>query len=316
MSLPIPVNIAQSKHTTKPGVYTMGKKHYESVDWLGNVRVTYTDKKSWQQNKFALNVSSSQDYYPFGSVMEGRDFEITNYRFGFNAMEKDDEIMGNGNSYDFSNRIYDSRLGRWLITDAYASKYPSLSPYNFGANNPITNIDIAGDSIWVTIKTQQIGDKIIITRTIHTTIAVLNTSDDVHDMEKVTEAIRAGLVNSLTMYDVGGAGPNAVINYRADVQVRAVTDMGQVDPTEHLMVIVDDVTYDEGLFSNTVGVAIMYGQIAYIETTSLLNDRDFDDMIRTAIHEWGHNAGLGHQFDDPKNYMSYSLQEMNFLQIS
>ncbi|GIV28862.1 MAG: hypothetical protein KatS3mg027_2676 [Bacteroidia bacterium] len=54
MSLPIPVNIAQSKNTTKPGVYTMGKKHYETTDRLGNVRVTYTDKKSWQQNKFAL----------------------------------------------------------------------------------------------------------------------------------------------------------------------------------------------------------------------------------------------------------------------
>ncbi|GIV45126.1 MAG: hypothetical protein KatS3mg035_2249 [Bacteroidia bacterium] len=67
MSLPIPVNIAQSKNTPKPSVYTMGKKHYESTDWLGNVRVTYTDKKSWQQNKFALSVSSTQDYYPFGA---------------------------------------------------------------------------------------------------------------------------------------------------------------------------------------------------------------------------------------------------------
>ncbi|GIV42845.1 MAG: hypothetical protein KatS3mg034_2155 [Vicingaceae bacterium] len=62
MSLPIPVNIAQSKNTTKPSVYTMSKKHYESVDWLGNVRVTYTDKKSWNNGKFSLNVSSSQDY--------------------------------------------------------------------------------------------------------------------------------------------------------------------------------------------------------------------------------------------------------------
>ncbi len=59
MSLPNPLNIAQSKNTTKPSVYTMGKKHYESVDRLGNVRVTYTDKKSWNNGKFALNVSSS-----------------------------------------------------------------------------------------------------------------------------------------------------------------------------------------------------------------------------------------------------------------
>ncbi len=31
------------------------------------------------------------------------------YRYGFNGMEKDDEISGSGNSYDFGARTYDPR---------------------------------------------------------------------------------------------------------------------------------------------------------------------------------------------------------------
>jgi RHS repeat-associated protein len=66
------------------------------------------------------------------------------YRFGFNGQEKDNEIKGTGNSLDFGARIYDSRLGRWLSLDPLQKKYPSLSPYNFCANNPIIYVDADG----------------------------------------------------------------------------------------------------------------------------------------------------------------------------
>jgi RHS repeat-associated protein len=66
------------------------------------------------------------------------------YRYGFNSMEKDNEINVNGGSYDFGARIYDSRLGRWLSLDPLMEDYPDLSPYNFCANNPILLIDIDG----------------------------------------------------------------------------------------------------------------------------------------------------------------------------
>jgi len=63
------------------------------------------------------------------------------YRFAFNGKEKDDEIKGAGNSYDYGMRMYDSRLGRWLSTDPLQKKYANLSSYQFCANNPIMFVD-------------------------------------------------------------------------------------------------------------------------------------------------------------------------------
>ncbi|GIV45112.1 MAG: hypothetical protein KatS3mg035_2235 [Bacteroidia bacterium] len=149
-----PMTVTASKPPAKTSIYPLGKKHYESTDRLGNVRVTYTDKKSWNNGKFSLNVSSSLDYYPFGSVMEGRDLEITNYRFGFQGQEGDDEIKGIGNSYDFRARIYDTRLGRWLAVDPQQAKYPGYSPYHFGYCDPIIVIDPNGEENIVVVGNQ------------------------------------------------------------------------------------------------------------------------------------------------------------------
>lgn len=67
------------------------------------------------------------------------------YRYGFNNMEKDDEIKGSGNSYDFGARIYDPRVVRWLSRDSYERKHPDLTPYNFAANNPVLFVDPDGN---------------------------------------------------------------------------------------------------------------------------------------------------------------------------
>jgi len=72
-----------------------------------------------------------------------------NYRFGFNGMEKDDQVKGRGNSYDFGARMYDSRIGRWLALDPLAQAYPDLSAYAFVAGNPILAIDPDGRKIKV-----------------------------------------------------------------------------------------------------------------------------------------------------------------------
>ena len=67
------------------------------------------------------------------------------YRYGFQGQEKDDELKGEGNSYDFGARMLDPRIGRWGSIDPRWRELESLSPYNFSANNPIKFIDSEGE---------------------------------------------------------------------------------------------------------------------------------------------------------------------------
>lgn len=71
------------------------------------------------------------------------------YRFGFNGMEKVNELYGRGDHMDFGARYYDARVGRfgWNV-DALTRKYPWLTPYNFSANNPLYFVDPDGNAIY------------------------------------------------------------------------------------------------------------------------------------------------------------------------
>jgi RHS repeat-associated protein len=68
----------------------------------------------------------------------------SDYRYGFNGMEKDDEVKGAGNSYDFGARMHDTRLGRFLSIDPLSHDNYYESNYSYAANNPIYYIDILG----------------------------------------------------------------------------------------------------------------------------------------------------------------------------
>ena len=95
--------------------------------------------------------------YPFGSLKPSRNASTSNYRFGFNGMEVDDEVKGDNNSLDFGARIYDPRIGRWLSPDALEKKYPDWSPYNYAIDNPIVFIDPDGNDVTITIKAKKVG---------------------------------------------------------------------------------------------------------------------------------------------------------------
>jgi RHS repeat-associated protein len=71
----------------------------------------------------------------------------SSYRYGFNGMEKDDEVKGSGNSYTTLYRQYDSRLGRWQSLDPAESELPWQSPYIAMNGNPILLKDPNGDKV-------------------------------------------------------------------------------------------------------------------------------------------------------------------------
>lgn len=73
-----------------------------------------------------------------------RNYSSADYRWGFNGKEKDDEVKGSGNQYDYGFRIYDPRLGRFLSVDPLTRNYPWYSPYLFAGNRPIWAIDLDG----------------------------------------------------------------------------------------------------------------------------------------------------------------------------
>ena len=128
----------------------IGDKYFELSNHLGNVLEVVTDRKIPEPDTgtgveyFTANVVSWNDYYPFGMLMPGRNGSTGDYRYGFNGMEKDDEVKGEGNSYTTEFRQYDPRVGRWLSRDPLFESFPWQSPYVAFDINPIYYVDPKG----------------------------------------------------------------------------------------------------------------------------------------------------------------------------
>jgi RHS repeat-associated protein len=130
--------------------FARGNKLFELSNHLGNVLVTVNDKKLGISSNnstvdyFNPQVTSAQDYYPFGMIMPGRKENAGGYRYGLSGREKDNEIKGEGNSYDFKFRIYDPRIGKFLSVDPLFASYPWNSPYAYAENRVIDGVDLEG----------------------------------------------------------------------------------------------------------------------------------------------------------------------------
>ena len=70
---------------------------------------------------------------------------LNTYRYGFNGMEKDDEVKGSGNHMTTQWRQYDPRIGRWFTMDPQFRYFAAHSPYHFSLNSPISLNDPNGD---------------------------------------------------------------------------------------------------------------------------------------------------------------------------
>jgi hypothetical protein len=57
----------------KPKHYTLGAKHYELTDWLGNVRVVINDKKTPMGSNanditYSAQTLATREFYAFGNL--------------------------------------------------------------------------------------------------------------------------------------------------------------------------------------------------------------------------------------------------------
>ncbi len=84
------------------------------------------------------------DYYPFGMLQPGRHANTSDYRYGFQGQEMDDEIKGEGNSLNYTFRMHDPRVGRFFAIDPLSPKYPFYSPYSFSGNRTSDSSELEG----------------------------------------------------------------------------------------------------------------------------------------------------------------------------
>lgn len=121
-----------------------GDKRYELINHLGNVLVVVSDHKIYQEANFSPDVLAYNDYYPFGMLSPNRHGSASDYRYGFQGQEKDDEVKGEGNSINYKFRMYDPRVGRFFAVDPLTAKYPHYSPYSFSGNKVIMYNELEG----------------------------------------------------------------------------------------------------------------------------------------------------------------------------
>lgn len=129
--------------------FARGLKFFELGNHLGNVLATVSDVKKARSedgstiDHFDASLVSAQDYYPFGMLEPGRNWNGGGYRYGFNGQEKSEEIQEGGNSYTAQFWEYDPRIGRRWNLDP--KPRIGISDYLVLDNNPIINVDPKGD---------------------------------------------------------------------------------------------------------------------------------------------------------------------------
>ena len=94
-----------------------------------------------------VQVKQHLHYLPWGETyVDQKSNRFDGVRYTFSAKEKDTET---GLSY-FGARYYSSDLSVWISVDPMSDIYPSMSPYNYCANNPVKLVDPNGEKVVIT----------------------------------------------------------------------------------------------------------------------------------------------------------------------
>lgn len=279
-----------------------GEYEYSIKDHLGNLRVAFRD---------SLGIAKITQHSAYG--IWGEELSTLSYlkqtwkadNFKFTGKET---LQGTG-FIDFGARWYDNVVPRFTTPDPHAESYYNLSGYSYVANNPILYTDPDGRDIGFS-KAGETTDKktgvTTITYNINVSMAVMNSSSmNSKDYQSAVSSFTSQLTKSLSG-TFNSSDKTKVVFQAGDIDVRSVSSMSDVKSSDHLMVVVDNVTGKDDKGGEAGGLGALGGKIAYVEGGSA------SGVAGNMVHEFGHNMGLIHNWRSPSkdddgatNYMGY-----------
>lgn len=109
---------------------------YSLSDHLGNTRL------SFDTHSGITSTTQQTDYMPFGMEITVGSVVSPKNEYLYNKKELQEEL----GQYDYGARFYDPVIGRWTSVDPLAEISRRFSPYTYGDDNSIRNIDV--DGMW------------------------------------------------------------------------------------------------------------------------------------------------------------------------
>ena len=212
----------------------------------------------------------------------------------FSAKERDTET---GLSY-FGARYYSSDLSIWLSVDPQASKYPSLSPYVYCANNPVKLVDPNGEEIVITTSKNENGNTIVNIK--FTAVLVDKTRTDIFTDDGLTENqmndFKDQIAEAITQIWSTTVDDGTIIKVDVDLSINPKGSLEYSVGSRH-RIYLGERGDDEHVAEAAVGGTFMR------LSPSLIKGECPNSIKRTVAHEFGHLLGLEHNDVDMKNIM-------------
>ena len=261
--------------------------YYTIKDHQGSARINIAEE--YLDNRPSEGCRKALSYYPFGKAMNNWISWVVPFKDPYTYTGKKEETMHGLGWYDYGKRFYDPNYRLSFVSvDPLCEKYYSISPYAYCANNPINAIDLNGDSIWYTI------DKDVVT--MHVTGKIIDSSSDGINVNRAASDIASGISDVFSgVFKFEGQ----TYTLQTDVQLDVVSSMDDVMDSDHLFVLRDA----DGQ-SARGAVNMLGGKVLNLASSDYTNDNWFSNTffsnnIQTALHEFGHTAGLIHT--DPRS---------------